>query len=349
MPAAESSIVDEAVRGYVPDPSFLSLAGVERLRTLIDGIPRSPIQHLTGLNLVQVGSGSCTWTMPASPWFQTEAGFFLSGVTGLVADAALSGAIVAALPAWTYPVTSDINFTYMRPVRVDAGKLIAKGRIVEVGRSQGTAEALIEDGDGRLLAHATTRCFVRDVEPQEVTFEVPSPAASWPTPDPFERPFPADLPIPGDVSDLSGLEVVRRVLSGDVAISPFNLLIGTRMREAEEGRVEMTCPASPWFQSAAGTIYGGLLALFADGLTTAVATTVLASATAAASLDLKVHFLRPGIADGRPLTGRGQVVHGGKGLIVARSEILTADGKPLVIATGSFMRRRIRDWVPVER
>jgi acyl-coenzyme A thioesterase PaaI-like protein len=43
----------------------------------------------------------------------------------------------------------------------------------------------------------------------------------------------------------------------------------------------------------------------------------------------------------------GEILHGGKGLIVARSEIRDPQGKPLIVATASFMRRRIRDWVPV--
>lgn len=62
------SIVDEPVRGFVPGVDFLSLPGIERLRSLMDGrIPLAPVQHLTGARLTQVGHGSCTVVMPASP------------------------------------------------------------------------------------------------------------------------------------------------------------------------------------------------------------------------------------------------------------------------------------------
>jgi uncharacterized protein (TIGR00369 family) len=348
MSGAVTPIVDEPVRGYVPDVGFLSLPGIERMRALMNGsLPASPIQHLTGARGVQVGHGSCTAVMPASPWFQTQAGFFNNGVTALVADFALGGAILSALPAWTFPVTSDINFTFLRPVRMDAGKLIAHGRLIDAGRTQATSEGLIEDSNGRLLAHATTRCFLKTIEPQSVSFEPPE-RQTYDSPDPFERPIPDELFVqPDDLSDLSGLEIARMISSGALP-APFMMLTGLFLNFfVEPGRIRTSFPATQWFQSPAGTIYGGLLCWIADLLTSAAATSTLEARTATGSLDLKVHFLRPALADGGVLIGEGEVVHGGKGLIVARSEVRNPEGKPLAVAVASFMRRQIRDWVPV--
>jgi uncharacterized protein (TIGR00369 family) len=341
------SIVDEPVRGFVPDIGWLSLPGIERIRALLDGrVPRAPIQHLTGVRVVNVGHGSCTVVMPASPWFQTQMGFFPFGVTALVADFALGGSIGSALPPWTFPVTSEINLTYLRPLRLSAGKLIGRGRLIEAGRNQATSEALIEDGDGRLLAHSTTRCFIRNIESREVTFDVPEPMV-YDSPDPFERPIPENLAVPSDLADLSGLEVMRLVSTGELA-APIMLLTGSSLPDFQPGRVWLSYPATQWFLSSAGTIYGGLLCFVADVLGISAATTTLEARTGIASLDLKVHFLRPAEAEGGRLTGEGEVVHGGKGLIVTRSEVRNSQGKPLVLGMASFMRRRIRDWVPIE-
>jgi uncharacterized protein (TIGR00369 family) len=351
MERTGSLIIEQPVRGFVPGIGFLSLPGIDRMRAFIDGrIPPSPVQHLIGARPVQVGHGSCVVTMPASPWFQTHAGFFLSGTMALAADMALGGAILTALPAWSFPVTSDINITYLRPVRLDAGKLIARGRLIDAGRTQGTSEALIEDGEGRQLAHATTRCFVNSIEPQDVKLDVPEPVA-YGSPDPYERPLPPEG-SPGDApdfSDLGGLEILRLIRDGSIP-APFMQLTGLHFgSEIEEGRVSSIYPATEWFKSPSGSMYGGILCFFADGLNTAAATTILEPQTATASLDLKVHFLRPALADGGLMTGTGEVVHGGRGLIVARSEVRNSAGKPLIQAVGSFMRRRIRDWVPVVR
>lgn len=340
-------IIDEPVRGFVPDTSFLSLPGIERVRAMLDGrLPYSPVQHLTGVRPVQVGHGSCTVVMPASPWFQTQAGFFNNGVTALAADFALGGAILSALPPWTYPATSDINLTYLRPVRVDSDKLIAHGKLIDAGRTQATSEGTIEDANGRLLAHATTRCFLRTLEPQQIEFEGQE-ARSYDTPDPFERPIPDNLAVPENLGELSGIEIVRMISRGDMP-APFMMLTGLFLNFlVEQGRVSTPFEATPWFQSPAGTIYGGLLCWIADLLTNAAATSTLESGTAAAALDLKVHFLRPALADGSILTGEGEILHGGKGLIVARSEVRGRERKPLMVATASFMRRAIRDWVPI--
>jgi uncharacterized protein (TIGR00369 family) len=341
-------VVDEPVRGGIPGAGFQSLPGIERMRALMDGrAPRAPMQHLTGVRPVQVGHGSCTTVMPASPWFQTQAGFFVNGVTALAADYALGGAILSALPPWTVPVTSDINFTFLRPVRVDADKLIAHGQLIDAGRTQATSEGRIEDANGRLLAHATTRCFIHTLEPQEVTFEETEPAV-YDSPDPFERPIPDGLfDQPEGLSDLTGLEIARMISNGTLP-APFMALTGLFLNFfVEPGRIRTSFPATPWFQSPSGTIYGGLLCWIADLLTSAAATSILEPRTATASLDLKVHFLRPALPDGGILIGEGEVVHGGKGLIVARSEVRNPEGKPVVTAVASFMRRKIRDWVPV--
>ena len=63
----------------------------------------------------------------------------------------------------------------------------------------------------------------------------------------------------------------------------------------------------------------------------------LPPATALATMDLKVNYLRPLAADGRPALGRGVAQHVGRRIAVAGAEVLDADGKTVAIATGSAM------------
>jgi uncharacterized protein (TIGR00369 family) len=65
--------------------------------------------------------------------------------------------------------------------------------------------------------------------------------------------------------------------------------------------------------------------------------TTVAAGTAFATVDLKVYFLRPVTPDGRPLTARGTIVHRGRQVVVASSEVLDADGKRVAVAVGSAM------------
>jgi uncharacterized protein (TIGR00369 family) len=77
--------------------------------------------------------------------------------------------------------------------------------------------------------------------------------------------------------------------------------------------------------------------MLADAALSTAILTVTPPATAMASIDLKVNFLRPGIADGRELLARGTVVHSGRTICVAHSEVVNADGKRVALATGSAL------------
>ena len=70
------------------------------------------------------------------------------------------------------------------------------------------------------------------------------------------------------------------------------------------------------------------------GLASAVLTT-LPSGVAFAPLDIKTNFLRPVSADGRDLTVRARVTHRGKSLAVAQAEVVNADEKLVMVASGT--------------
>jgi len=63
--------------------------------------------------------------------------------------------------------------------------------------------------------------------------------------------------------------------------------------------------------------------------------TTLPAGTALAPVDLKVCFLRPVSPDGRDLLARGTVIHRGRSMAIAISEVLNADGKKAAVATVS--------------
>ena len=63
--------------------------------------------------------------------------------------------------------------------------------------------------------------------------------------------------------------------------------------------------------------------------------TLLPPGASYATLDLKVNFLRPVSPDGTDLTATGQVIHRGKTLAIASSEVFDAEGRKVAMATGS--------------
>lgn len=337
---------EEEVRGGYPDPSLLALPGLDRMRTAFtrQSVP-PPIAYLCGLKPVTVGHAAVTFSMPASPWLQSDAGVYFAGTAALVADAPLGGAVLAPLGPGQVIVTSELSFNFLRPMGPASERLTARARPIEVGRKLGLAEALVEDGLGRVVAHCTTRCFIISIDVPPL--EGDPPKLEWPeypTPNPYERPLPEGSTGQAMWDEMTFLEILeeRRGSSGPPA--PFEALFGLRDAAGEPGRFSSACVSSPWLTSPAGSLYGGFLAYFADTLLTGAMSTTLSTTEVAAPLDLKVLFIRPVWPDGRELLGEATVVHRGRSFAAARAEIKNADGKTVVIASSSAAIRSGGSW-----
>jgi len=347
--SAATHISQEPVRGGYADRSVLGFSGLERMRVWIDRrLPAPPIYHLTGLRPVQADADSSTFAMPASPWFRTLAGVFSSGTLAFLADAPLGSAIAVALPPGQLLVTSDLSMNYLRPASTASGELIGRARLIHAGSRLGLSEILVEDADGRLLAHGTSRCFL--FTPISPPPEPPDPASlpryapEFPTPDPYLRPPPGDV-VPQEVWDrTSGLEVYRAIIARELPPPPLHFLTGGRFTEVGEGTAVFVQPSTEWLNSSARAMYGGAIAFVADLALAGAVHTTLPAGTVFAPLDLKVNFVRPVFADGRDLTARAQVTHRGRSLAVATCEVRNADGKQVAVATGSSVILADRSW-----
>ena len=346
-------IWQEPVRGGYSDPSVLGFTGLERMRlTLAGRAPAPPIHHLTGLTPVDAGPGSSTFTMPASPWWETPAGLFSAGTMAFLADAPLGTAIATALPPGQLLVTSDLSMNYLRPASTRSGELIGRARLSHTGKRVALSEIRVEDAAGRLLGHGTTRCFLFD--PFPVTPEPPSMddlpvyRPEHDTPDPWQREV-VGAQVPQEVWDeTSGLDAFRALIGGDLPAPPVHHFTGGRFTEVDEGRTVFAQPATEWLNSPARALYGGAIAWIVDiALSGAVHTTIPARSVFA-PLDLKVNFVRPVFPDMRDLTATATVTHRGKSLAVATCELRNADGKKVAVGTSSSIILPDRQWTGAE-
>jgi uncharacterized protein (TIGR00369 family) len=163
------------------------------------------------------------------------------------------------------------------------------------------------------------------------------------TPDPYLRPVRGEA-LPQEVFDrLDGLSIIRGCISGELPAPPIAHLTGLRPVEADPGSSTWTLPASEWHCSPVrGRLYGGSTAFLAGSAIEGTIETAMPPGTAFATVDLKVYFLRPVDPDGRLLTARGTIVHRGRQVAVASSEVTDADGKRVAVAMGSAMILRGR-------
>ena len=336
---------DEPVRGGYPDPQMLTLSGLERMRAGVKGtMPFPPISHLFGLRPLAAGPASVTFTMPCSDWLQSDAGVYFAGTSALVADGALSGAVLAPLGPGQVCVTSELSFNFLRPVGPWSRHLVCRARTIEVGKTVGLAEGLVEDGQGRLVAHCTTRCFITSIPIDGLTGELPEVShPTYDTPDPYLRPIRPGSVDPDEYDRSTFLEIVEKRTSGN-SPAPFVELFAVTQARGEPGSFNISFKGNPWLTSPVGSVYGGVLAFIADLALTGAFSTTLSTSETAATLDLKVQFLRPVFPDGRDLTARAEVVHRGRSLAVAQGDIVNADGKKVVVMTSSAAIRSGGSW-----
>jgi len=335
---------DEPVRGSAPDPRLLGLSGLEGMRAAWGRrVPAPPIHYLLGLRPVTIGPAAVTFVMPASPRLRSDAGVFHAGTSALVADAALAGAVQVTLPPGAVVATSDLTMNFLRPVDVDSGQLIAQARPIDVGDSLGLAECTIEDGHGRLIAHATTRCYVIRMDVPMLSEHLPeAPDVSYDTPHPYKRPAPP--PTAGTWGQRTFIEVVAAKRRGELPLAPCSQLLGCDDPAAQDGVAALSLRARPWLASPAGTVYGGVLASLADIVLTGAVSTTLPQGTVCSPLDLKVQFVRPVWPDGHQLRATATVARRGRRFATAHAEIAGEDGKTVALAMSSVVIVEGRSW-----
>jgi uncharacterized protein (TIGR00369 family) len=332
----------EEPRGGYPDPAVLGLSGRDRLRMLVRGSgPPPPLSRLTGARPVEVGSGTASAVMPATGWLLNSAGVIGGGTLAILADIALGCSIETELPPATPYTTAELSLTLLRPAR-PPGTLSAGGQAIHVGRSVALSEVfVIEEESERLVAHGTSRCAVLpQIEPVP---EPPSEPTAWEPDsdldsDPYRRPPPVDGVLPQDVFDrLTGAEIMRRQLAGELPPPPIHHLTGLMPTETGDGSATVRMPCTEWLTSPLRTVQGGFVAMIADTAMSIALHTTQVPGAAIAGLDLKVNFLRPVLPDGRDLTARASVIHAGRSIAITQAIVENADGKPVALATGSSM------------
>jgi uncharacterized protein (TIGR00369 family) len=329
---------ERPVRGGYPDPGVLSLRGKERLQGFRRELgPAPPLFHLTGSRPVSFGEGTADAEMPASGWLANSAGLIGGGTLAVLADIAFGCSLETQVPARHPYTTAELSMTFLRPVK-PGGMLSAHGQLIRSGRRMGLTEVFVLEGE-RMIAHGTSRLSILPAiedlpEPPE---RVPYTAPEYPTPDPYLRPAPG-LELGSETwAELDGLEVLRRQIAGELPAPAIHHLTGMRAVAAERGRAVAAMPCSEWLASPARRLQGGTIAMLADFAMMLCVLSTAPAGTAIAGVDLKVNFLRPVMADDRELTATAEIEHSGRTLAISRCQVMNADGKPVLLATGTSM------------
>jgi uncharacterized protein (TIGR00369 family) len=148
------------------DPAALAekgraMPGIEFLRAIRDHrLPAPPIAELLGFELVEVEPGHAVFEVTPGEQHYNPIGVVHGGLAMTLLDSAMGCAVQTQMPAGGGYTTLEAKTNLVRPITAATGKLRAIGKLVHLGKRVATAEARLEDREGKLYAHATTTCII---------------------------------------------------------------------------------------------------------------------------------------------------------------------------------------------
>ena len=141
--------------------SARGMPGIDFLRAMRDGkLPPPPICALLGYRLVEVEPGHAVFEITPAEQHYNPIGVVHGGIAMTLLDSAMGCAVQTRMPAGAGYTTLEAKTNLVRAVTASTGKLRATGKVLHLGKRIATAEARLEDGEGKLYAHATTTCIV---------------------------------------------------------------------------------------------------------------------------------------------------------------------------------------------
>ena len=117
-----------------------------------------PIAELIGFTVDEITTGYAVASFRSGPQHANPMGTLHGGVLCDIADAAMGMAFASTLANDESFTTTALGIHFFRPVWQTA--LRAEARVVNRGRNFGYLECEVRDQDDRLVAKATSTCFV---------------------------------------------------------------------------------------------------------------------------------------------------------------------------------------------
>lgn len=126
---------------------------------------------------------------------------------------------------------------------------------------------------------------------------------------------------------LPGLEIVRRIAKGELPPPSMAVTLGMDLLigEVEEGRAVFEGTPGDHVLNPLGSVHGGFAATLLDSAMGCAVHTTLPPATGFGTVELKVNFLRPIMADAGVVRVEGKVIHAGRTLVLAEGRVIGRD------------------------
>ncbi len=132
---------------------------------------------------------------------------------------------------------------------------------------------------------------------------------------------------------LTGLEFLKKVVSGELPRPPISALMNFGLAELEEGRAVFTVEPAEYHYNPIGVVHGGLAATLLDSAMGCAVHSTLPAGAGYTTLEIKVNFVRALTAGTGEVRCEARVIHVGGRTATAEGKVLDAAGKLYAHAT----------------
>ncbi|MEO7827538.1 MAG: PaaI family thioesterase [Allosphingosinicella sp.] len=140
-----------------------------------------------------------------------------------------------------------------------------------------------------------------------------------------------------EIAGLTGIEMLRAIISGDLPAPPIGATMGFRLVEVALGRAVFEGSAGPHLLNPLGGVHGGVALTLIDSAAGCAVHSELAAGVGYTTVETKVNFTRPVPPDGALVRCEGRVVTRGRQIATAEARLLSSDGKVLAHGTSTLI------------
>ena len=154
-------MASERTFGLVPRAELEASSGLDVLSGILEGrLPEPPIGETVDIHPIEVSRGEMLFEGIPSERFYNLMGTIHGGWIATILDTVLGCAVHSTLEPGQSYTTVSLNVQFSKPLTRDTGRVIARGRVTNAGRTHAFAEATLCDARDRVIALGTATLVI---------------------------------------------------------------------------------------------------------------------------------------------------------------------------------------------
>ena len=145
------------------------------------------------------------------------------------------------------------------------------------------------------------------------------------------------LASPAQIAGRSGREILQAIIDGELPHPRISETLSFHLTEIGDGFAVFEGVTGPHLLNPMGTVHGGWALTLIDSVTGCAVHTTLPPDVGYTTVETKVNFTRPILADTGRVRGEGRVISRGRQILTAEGKLTDSRGRVLAHGTSTLL------------